>query len=367
MMRHVVVCVVCGSAASGACAQAWFTGIGDLPGGNYLSGAAAVSGNGHVTVGGSTGPVGFVEPVRWTHAGGLSSLPVSGMWGELSTAEGVNIDGSVVVGQSSGEAFRWTDSGGMMGLGFLPGKTNSWAWGVSHDGNTVVGYSGLSLGAGREAFRWTPSTGMVALGDLPGGENASEALGSNADGTVIVGAGHSSLGSEAFRWTPSTGMTGLGDLPGGEFGSAARAVSADGLVVVGAGNSAAGKEATIWKNGSVIGLGDLPGGEYSSIAFATNFDGSVVVGSANLSQDAFYWTESLGMVKLHDHLVSLGVTGLDGWTLTAANGISDDGLTIAGMGINPLGQNEGWVAHIPAPSSCVVLAIGGVIASRRRR
>ena len=314
MMRHVAVCVVvCGSATSGACAQAWFTGIGNMVGGGPGSSVFALSGDGTTAVG-SGNAITYSEPARWTASQGLVGIGILGA-SPFNSAYGTSQNGSVVVGQSFGEAFRWTDSGGMMGLGFLPGKTNSWAWGVSHDGNTVVGYSGLSLGAGREAF----------------------------------------------RWTASTGMTGLGDLPGGEFGSAARAVSADGLVVVGAGNSAAGKEATIWKNGSVIGLGDLPGGEYSSIAFATNFDGSVVVGSANLSQDAFYWTESLGMVKLHDHLVSLGVTGLDGWTLTAANGISDDGLTIAGMGINPLGQNEGWVAHIPAPSSCVVLAL------RRRR
>ncbi|MCA9280354.1 MAG: hypothetical protein KDA34_14790, partial [Phycisphaerales bacterium] len=83
--------------------------------------------------------------------------------------------------------------------------------------------------------------------------------------------------------------------------------------------------------------------------------------------EAFYWTEMLGMVNLKDHLVSLGATGLDGWTLESARGVSADGLTITGIGFNPQGLKEGWVAHIPAPSSCVVLAIGGVVASRRRR
>ena len=43
----------------------------------------------------------------------------------LSDARGVSADGSVVVGTSvsaSGfEAFRWTQAGGMVGLGFLPG------------------------------------------------------------------------------------------------------------------------------------------------------------------------------------------------------------------------------------------------------
>ncbi|MCA9280382.1 MAG: PEP-CTERM sorting domain-containing protein [Phycisphaeraceae bacterium] len=367
MMRHIVICVVvCGSAASGACAQAWFTGIGDLPGGNYGSGAAAVSGNGHVTVGGSTGPVGFVEPVRWTHSAGLSSLPVSGMWGEVSTAEGVNIDGSVVVGQSSDQAFRWTKGSGMAGLGFLPGKTNSWAWGVSHDGNTVVGYSGLLLGVGREAFRWTPSTGMVGLGDLPGGETSSTAFAASQNGDVVVGWSTTSVGSEPFRWKPSTGMVSLAPGRGGQ----ARDVTPDGTIIVGTLEYTFGRFATMWTPGGMVSLGDLPGGDDDSGAVGVSADGTAVIGSSSTGPgvyEPFYWTESLGMVKLKDHLIGLGVIGLEDWTLTAANGISDDGLTIAGNGINPLGQFEGWVAHIPAPSSCMVLAIGGVVASRRRR
>ena len=68
-----------------------------------------------------------------------------------------------------------------------------------------------------EAFRWTQAGGMVSLGDLPGGAVQSTARGVNADGSVVIGDGTSASGTEAFRWTQAGGMVGLGDLPGGSF------------------------------------------------------------------------------------------------------------------------------------------------------
>ncbi len=62
-------------------------------------------------------------------------------------------------------------------------------------------------------------------------------------------------------------------------------------------------------------------------------DGSVVVGSN--ASEAFYWTQSSGMLNLREHLISQGVGNLTGWFLLGATGISDDGLTITGGGINP--------------------------------
>jgi hypothetical protein len=37
---------------------------------------------------------------------------------------------------------------------------------------------------------------------------------------------------------------------------------------------------------------------------------------------------------------------MKGWMLTRATGISDDGLTIVGQGLNPQGQLEGWVLQL---------------------
>jgi probable HAF family extracellular repeat protein len=138
---------------------------------------------------------------------GLGFLP----GGTSSRAQGVNADGTVVVGFGGGEgkgsigpeAFRWTQAGGMAGLGFLPGGIDSFAQGVNADGTVVVGI-GDATGTGgvEEAFRWTQAGGMAGLGFLTGDFN-SEAQGVNADGTVVVGiscCSHSASG-EAFRWT----------------------------------------------------------------------------------------------------------------------------------------------------------------------
>jgi probable HAF family extracellular repeat protein len=56
----------------------------------------------------------------------------------------------------------------MVGLGDLVGGTfDSTARGTSANGSIVVGQS--SSVNGNEAFRWTQTTGMVGLGDFPGG------------------------------------------------------------------------------------------------------------------------------------------------------------------------------------------------------
>jgi len=58
---------------------------------------------------------------------------------------------------------------------------------------------------------------------------------------------------------------------------------------------------------------------------------------------------------------------VDGWTLTEVADISADGRTVVGMGINPAGQEEAWMATVPEPSTLVLLAVGGLAALRRTR
>ena len=159
-----------------------------------------------------TGPLrlGSGQASTWLMTG-MGFLP----GGTFSLAHGVSADGSVVVGyndtvvmgasgmSSSEEAFRWTRSGGMVGLGFLSGDKHSHAHGVSADGSVVVGYSTVSP-SGVQAFRWTQAGGMVCLCNLPS-RKMSKAHGVSADGTVVVGYSFDN-GQEAFRWTQSGGM-----------------------------------------------------------------------------------------------------------------------------------------------------------------
>ena len=146
-------------------------------------------------------------------------------------------------------------------------------------------------------------------------------------------------------------MVGLGDLAGGSFSSFANGVSADGLVVVGGSNSASGSEAFRWTSGGgMVGLGDLAGGIFNSNARGVSADGSVVVGGSFTAsgQEAFIWDAINGMQNLQAVLEGQLSLNLTGWTLTTAFGVSADGTTIAGQGINPFGDTEAFIAFIPA-------------------
>lgn len=170
---------------------------------------------------------------------------------------------------------------------------------------------------------------MVGLGSSPGGALASyAAYATSADGSVIVGQGFHSAAtseSEAFSWTQATGLVGLGDFDGGTSYSYAWDPSGDGSIIVGTGRSALGDE-------------------------------------------AFIWDSAHGMRNLRDVLISdYGVTDLSDWTLTTARGISADGQTIVGDGINPSGQVEAWrVTGVPEPSSALLLLSGSFLFLRRR-
>ncbi len=271
----------------------------------------------------------------------------------------------------------WDFDEGLIHLGdlrpVLPGLTfDSEARGVTPDGALVVGRAASPNG--NEAFFWNGS--MSGLGDLPGGDFNSTANGISADGSVIVGTGHSASGQEAFIYENNT-MTGLGDLAGGDFRSAATAVSSDGSTVVGWGNTQSGPyaEAFMWRNGVMTGLGDLPDGNQDSEALAVSGDGSVIVGKSSSNQgcgacdSAFIWDGINGMRLLEDMLTDDYGVDLDGWKLYWATAISDDGLTIAGVGANEsLGTfTRGFVITLPEPSTLLIVAAGAFSLCRRRR
>jgi probable HAF family extracellular repeat protein len=152
---------------------------------------------------------------------------------------------------------------------------------------------------------------MVGLGNLPSGKsyNGSSAEGVSADGTVIVGTGGiTSMGNEAFRWTSPDGMVGLGSLAG-------------------------------------------EAGDYAldSCARDVSGDGSVIVGQAR--NQAFIWDQTSPMRGIKDVLQNQYGLDLTGWTLESADGISSDGLTIAGTGINPSGNTEAWIATLASSTT----------------
>jgi probable HAF family extracellular repeat protein len=334
-----------------------FTPLGDLPGGNFQSIATDVSADGRVVVGQGTG-TSTSHPFRWTPEDGMVALrdPTGDLFC-CGAANAVSADGGVVVGYAANsalnrEAFRWTPGTEMVGLGLLPdGSLESSVSDVSADGSVLVGRSD-SVASSTEAFRWTADQGMVGLGRAPGAA-FSLAAAVSADGSVVVGQSGNrdalSNFEEAFRWTAGSGIVGLGYFPGNWRRSGASDVSADGSVVVGyayldSGNAGAFR----WTSETgMISLGSLPDSR-EDIAFGTSGDGNVVVGRSygrfGNPDEAFIWTQIAGMRNLRDVLVARGSTGLDGWILSSANAVSENGRWVVGMGINPSGNFEAFLA-----------------------
>ncbi len=316
--------------------------------GGFSSQAYGVSANGSVVAGKIDLDGGGSEAFRWTAAGGmvgLGDLP-GGLY--ISLANGISGDGNVVVGISrsanGAEAFRWTAAGGMVGLGDLTGGLFlSFAHATSANGDVVVGYGNTDNGD--EAFRWTAADGMVGIGHIVGG-TFSRAYGISDDGLVIAGQGNNATDTVAFRWTAADGMVGLGHITGASRGQA-RAVSGNGEVIVGLDqNPGSWTQAFRWTAADgTVGLGFLPAGA-GSYAYGVSYDGAVVVGNATSHeiQTAFRWTDADGMQPV---LTLLEAEGIDmtGWNLHTASDVSDDGSVIVGWGTTPDGDEDAWIAE----------------------
>ena len=359
-----------------------FQGLGDLPGGHFSSNALAVSADGMTVVGEAVSAVDFGpisieqrEAFVWTQNTGMFGLGNLDNGIGTSLAYDVSADGSVVAGTTSSsngsEPFIWTVDGGMIGLGYFPNNPSSSgaANGISAGGSIVVG-NGESTN-GREAFIWTQDSGFTGLGDLPGGEFDSLAYDVSSDGSVVVGfssnAAYSQLSVEAFRWDADTGMTSLGNLGGS---SQAWGVSADGATVVGQSGIFGGTVAYKWTSGGgMVALGDLPGGGLRSSALGASADGGVIVGVASTlfeAETAAIWTTDGGPTELKVLLETDYDLDLDGWTLTRASGVSNDGQVIVGEGINPDGNREAWIATLPEPTMLTIVGCGLPMLLRRR-
>src|SRR5687768_15163446 len=222
---------------------------------------------------------------------------------------------------------------------------------ISGEGSALVGYGSAPSTPAIAALLWTSSMGLVSLDYLPEDEpepffySQSFAYGISDDGQTIVGSSSSSKhverGEQAYRWTQGTGMQPLGFLTG-EISSVAYAVSADGSVVVGQ----SGMNAFRWTPES----GMEPIGSFTPASVSA--DGSVVVGTAQAEGVATVWTPEDGTQTLQSYLQSKFNLSLPGWqALTEAVAVSADGNVIAGTGINAAGYPEAFIVKTDAPAA----------------
>jgi probable HAF family extracellular repeat protein len=323
----------------------------------------------------------------------------------------VSADGSVVVGSSGTpggqRAFRWSEETGIVALPLPPGVTMTWATDISSDGTWISGYGGTSFAtrAGWKAFRynidgsmdvienpsggvwargisgdgskmtgtiqgagatdpataiiWTPPGGVAPLSDPlyppPAPTNANAI---SADGAVVVGDTNNGMVANGFRWSEPGGMVAVSNF-------SASATSRDGGVVVGLITGDDGFQAYRWSEST--GPLELPHpgfDDYTAAALGVSGDGSRVVGyiedPATDLRSAFIWDDTHGTLPLQQLLEESYGYDLDGWHLTKAYAISDDGHTVVGRGINPQGEDVAFRVYLtPEPSAAILVLLAG--------
>jgi hypothetical protein len=111
------------------------------------------------------------------------------------------------------------------------------------------------------------------------------------------------------------------------------------------------------------------------IPAAMSDDGSIIIGEGEIptstGDELFIWTESEGIARFADYVALRGIQFPSDLNIARSQGsikgVSADGLTFAGSGINALGQNEGWVVVLPTPGILLIAALASPLAVRRRR
>jgi hypothetical protein len=271
--------------------------------------------------------------------------------GFLSSAYGVSDDATAVglAYDSTGLplAFRWNAADGMTRLPVNRPDTFSRASGISHDGRTIFGWNDQSDGY-RSGVIWRDGK-TIDLTDTKG-QPIGEALGTNGDGSGVVGGGYyTANGSEAWRWTAATGAEPIGILPA----------------------SAAGTRASVTRESprrdlARPSLAPAPHGVLppESYAFAVSDDGNVIVGASGPwpVRTASIWTPGTGLMPLADYVTARGIVVPDDWFLASATAVSADGETIGGWGLDETGTMAAFVIdlHDDAPADAIVEAHGRV-------
>jgi uncharacterized membrane protein len=285
----------------------WTSALGIVDLGDDGSYAMAASADGSRVVGWVTpdDASNFYQPAVWTLSP-PSELVLSTTFGAASA---ISADGLVVAGVFAEDAqdlsgFRWTKESGIELIDGVVAGDITWV-AMSGDGSTIVGTMLPPHPQGYLASRWTKDTGAQLL-TMSVDPDWSDATGTNADGSIVVGGVHkyTDYESEAYVWTaPGPGQV-LAGIEGFPWYSAT-GVSADGGVIVG------------W---SCASLQSCPGG-------------------------AIVWIDRKPS-HVSDVLASFAVD-LGGGSLDNAVAVSFDGKVIVGNGHVPGGILGGWIVRLP--------------------
>lgn len=316
----------------------------------------------------------------WTAGGGITFIGGVGGNDGYGGQATISNDGSRVGGTNinsntgKGEAAiydtglgTWTNLGG---IGSTIDNSTSSGWGISGDGQSLVGLGWNAGGEGR-AIRWSQGTGLVDMGSSSPGF-ASRANATNNNGTIVGGWQDNDNGRQGAVWV--NGVQRLLTDSNGFAVSEALAVSGDGQWVTGV---AYGSLSPYRYNTITEVLEYLPvvSGDFffpSALGTAISDDGKTIVGTVRdfgppFGAAGYIWRDGFGAMTLNEYFDSMGVVYEAGFFFGAALAMSGDGLTISGYGIS---QTEGfvnWVVTVPAPSTAVAFGFVGLISAGRRR
>jgi uncharacterized membrane protein len=288
-------------------------------------------------------------------SGGHKLLHEARVFNTVMFGRGISNDGQVVAGDMADipafewRPFIWSKSSGHIKLHLDPPISRVTA--LSGDGRVVVGASGdFNIDSGNRAFRWTAIDGLTYLDSLYP-QHEMVPMGVSYDGSAIVGSGWTDAGYRAFRWTADDGTKPL-DVPIGFAASVATDVSQHGDIVV----------------GQLAIRNDMRSGEfYGWHEQPVDYVSADPIATAQLSH-AMIWDTIRGTRPLKDVLIDEYGLGqqIRGWSLVSASAMSANGNVIAGVGVNPAGDFQGWVVVLTPEPHAILLTAGWLPLLNRR-
>jgi len=357
-------------------AESYFYGLGDLPGGDIYSEARDATLGGGMVVGNSIGEYGR-EPIIWTQATGLMKLPEANedYFSSFITASDISSDGQYIGGRmynanGNREAVIWKDLEVYRELGQLSQPDNSYNTALitmSDDATLGYGWGTFNNSQGNFVFKYTEAGGIESIGSLGGSDYTEQSLmvgGMSGDGAMLTGYSeeldpldlYSTGAARSFIYTEAGGLR---EIPSPEEYNNlyAQCISRDGTVIGGYMYQEGGDEIPgfLWSPVSgVLSIGKPR--TFTEFSPDSITDSGVCVGGARadytLEDGSWeygwyaYVLNNSGYFPLHAVLESAGLN-LEGWTLNTA-ACNSDGTVLWGRGINPEGEEEGWMAVLPS-------------------
>ena len=339
--------------------------LGHPSGSTTYGEARAIADTGDIAgvAGGMSGEV----PFRWSVGGGWEQLPFpdgADYTPVFLPANDITPDGRTIAGRTPGPrgtpvAFVHTAGEGLTSFGYASAAPAalSRATGIANAGDLVVGDATLDTDGGGQqnhAFLWSAATGMQWL-DIPADAEASWAYSISGDGSTAVGwIVRGGLRHPAL-WDTASRAYSLLPVTGGYTAGSVYAASLDGSVVVG--NLTDGpqvQQAVYWENGGApVAIPALPSGPRST-AFSITDDaawiGGQVLPTDGSTSEGFIHHRDLGTLNLADYMLQRHGRIIERGVTPRILHLSPGGTWIAGDLPNPavVGSRLPFRVKVPA-------------------